>query len=126
MPVHFAAARSTAHSPIARALARKAHSRAANDNAGAAQMVATASSIDGVMHAALKHFANHGLSAAKVAAQRLNTPMRPTTPKVTTGGSASAERSIVGWPDALMSSLPSNRCWRAYPPYNSGKSTCYC
>ena len=70
MPVHFAAARSTAHSPIARALARKAHSRAANDNAGAAQMVATASSIDGVMHAALKHFAKHGLSAAKVAAQQ--------------------------------------------------------
>ena len=70
MPVHFAAARSTAHSPIARALARKAHSRAANDNAGAAQMVATASPIDGVMHAALKHFANHGLSAAKVAAQQ--------------------------------------------------------
>ena len=61
MPVHFAAARSTAHSPIARALARKAHSRAANDNAGAAQMVATASPVDGVMHAALRHFANHGL-----------------------------------------------------------------
>ena len=31
MPLHFAAARSAAHSPIARALARKALARAAND-----------------------------------------------------------------------------------------------
>lgn len=67
MPVHFAAARSTAHSPIARALARKAHARAANDNGDAAQMAAEASSFDHVMRAALKHFAEHGMGAADAA-----------------------------------------------------------
>ena len=38
MPLHFAAARSAAHSPIARALAKKALARAANDNGDAAHM----------------------------------------------------------------------------------------
>ena len=66
MPVHFAAARSTAHSPIARALARKALGRAANDN-GAACDVAVESSFDTMMRAALKHFAQHGLGAAREA-----------------------------------------------------------
>ncbi|MEZ5682095.1 MAG: hypothetical protein R3E14_12470 [Erythrobacter sp.] len=67
MPVHFAAARSTAHSPIARALARKALARAANDNGDADQLAAEASSFDNVMRAALKHFAEHGMGAADAA-----------------------------------------------------------
>ncbi|QYJ06418.1 hypothetical protein [Qipengyuania flava] len=70
MPVHFAAARSTAHSPIARALAKKALARAANDNGDAAQMQAEASSFDAMMRAALKHFAEHGLGAAEAARQQ--------------------------------------------------------
>lgn len=65
MPVHFAAARSTAHSPIARALARKALSRAANDNGAAGQV--PPSSFDTMMRAALKHFAEHGMGAAEAA-----------------------------------------------------------
>lgn len=69
MPVHFAAARSTAHSPIARALAQKACSRAANDNGGAGALTSEASSFDHMMRAALQHFAEHGLRAAE-AAQR--------------------------------------------------------
>lgn len=64
MPVHFAAARSTAHSPIARALARKAYSRAANDNGDGG---APATSFDHVMRAALKHFVEHGMGAADAA-----------------------------------------------------------
>lgn len=67
MPVHFAAARSTAHSPIARALARKALGRAANDNVVAGNGVAVDSSFDTMMRAALKHFAQHGLGAAREA-----------------------------------------------------------
>ena len=67
MPVHFAAARSTAHSPIARALARKAHARAANDNGDALEMAEAATSFDHVMRAALKHFVEHGMGAADAA-----------------------------------------------------------
>jgi hypothetical protein len=67
VPVHFAAARSTAHSPIARALAKKALARAANDNGDAGQMAAEASSFDHMMRAALKHFAEHGMGAAEAA-----------------------------------------------------------
>ncbi len=67
MPLHFAAARSPAHSPIARALARKALGRAANDNGNDARRKAEAASIDGMMRAALRHFASHGLAAAHVA-----------------------------------------------------------
>ena len=63
MPLHFAAARSTAHSPIARALAKKALVRAANDN-GDLPDIAT---FDTTMRAALRHFAEHGLNAAKEA-----------------------------------------------------------
>lgn len=70
MPVHFAAARSTAHSPIARALARKAHARAANDNGDAAMLAAASASFDSVMRAALMHFAEHGMGAAEAAAHQ--------------------------------------------------------
>ena len=61
MPLHFAAARSAAHSPIA---------RAANDNGDAAHMQAEASSFDHMMRAALRHFAEHGMGAAEAARQQ--------------------------------------------------------
>lgn len=63
MPVHFAAARSTAHSPIARALAKKALTRAANDNGDAPCLPG----FDAVMRTALGHFAEHGMGAAEAA-----------------------------------------------------------
>lgn len=61
MTLRFAAARSTARSPIARALARRAPGRAANDNG----LVSGADDL--MLHAALRHFAEHGLSAARAA-----------------------------------------------------------
>ncbi|WP_417321526.1 hypothetical protein [Erythrobacter aureus] len=70
MPLHFAAARSTAHSPIARALAKKAHARAANDNGDIAHILARKSNFDHMMRAALRHFAEHGLGAAEAARQQ--------------------------------------------------------
>ena len=70
MSVHFAAARSTAHSPIARALAKKALARAANDNGDVAQVQAKDITFDMTMRGALKHFAEHGLGAAKAARQQ--------------------------------------------------------
>lgn len=70
MPVHFAAARSTAHSPIARALARKALARAANDN-GDGRAAAPAAPFDHFMRGALKHFAEHGMGAAEVAREQV-------------------------------------------------------
>lgn len=65
MPVHFAAARSTAHSPIARALAKKALTRAANDNGPLGS--SSISSFDTMMRDALRHFAEHGMGAAEEA-----------------------------------------------------------
>ena len=62
MSVHFAAARCASRSPVARALARRAVRRAANDNPGGA-LDADAR----VLHAALRHFADHGLRAAEEA-----------------------------------------------------------
>ncbi len=65
MPIHFAAARCASRSPVARALARKAVRRAANDNpGGAGENGAQARVLD----AALRHFAEHGLRAAEQAA----------------------------------------------------------
>lgn len=61
MTLHFAAARSAARSPLARALAQKAAGRAANDN-GCPEQTG-----DLMLHAALRHFAEHGLSAAREA-----------------------------------------------------------
>lgn len=63
MTVHFAAARSPACSPIAKALARKALGRVANDNAEEADD-------SRLLHAALRHFAEHGLGAAHAARQQ--------------------------------------------------------
>lgn len=64
MPIHFAAARSAARSPVARALAKKALRRAANDNPGGLGEHAR----DPILHAALRHFGEHGLNAAGEAA----------------------------------------------------------
>ena len=66
MPIHFAAARCAARSPVARALARKALRRAANDNPGAGALGADAPMVS----AALRHFAAHGLRAAEEAAMQ--------------------------------------------------------
>lgn len=67
MPLHFAAARlpgnPRACSPIARALARRAVERVANDNGDAAAIQES----DQVLRAALRHFAQHGLGAAREA-----------------------------------------------------------
>lgn len=57
MTLRFAAARSTAVSPLARALSRRALGSAANDNGTDAN--------DHLLHAALRHFAEHGLGAAR-------------------------------------------------------------
>lgn len=70
MSLHFAAARSPVHSPIARALARKALGRAANDNGGPVDAQASGAIIDSGMRAALGHFATHGLKAAELARQQ--------------------------------------------------------
>lgn len=69
MPVHFAAARCTSRSPVARALVRKALHRAANDNAtdnGGGLAGGTAG--DRLLSATLRHFGEHGLRAAQEAA----------------------------------------------------------
>lgn len=67
MPIHFAAARCASRSPVARALARKAVHRAANDNPGGeAECGAEAR----LLSAALRHFAEHGVSAAEEAARQ--------------------------------------------------------
>ncbi|MCR2833586.1 hypothetical protein [Parerythrobacter lacustris] len=60
MTVHFAAARSPLRSPVARILARRPLGAAANDNGEAGLS-------DNLLHAALRHFAEHGLRAAQVA-----------------------------------------------------------
>ena len=73
MPIHFAAARSAAHSPVARALAKRAVRRAANDNPGGAGECNTETR---VLNAALRHFADHGLHAAEEAARQAETAWR--------------------------------------------------
>ena len=60
MTLHFAAARSAARSPVARALARRSIARAANDNGDPSANQGN----DQMLHAALRHFAEHGLGAA--------------------------------------------------------------
>lgn len=62
MPLQTAFARSTACSPIVRALVRKATGRAANDNGFGYGI-----SEDNLLHAALRHFGEHGLRAAEEA-----------------------------------------------------------
>lgn len=59
MTLHFAAARNPARSPLARALHRRPVAHVANDNC--------CETDDRMLHAALRHFAEHGLSAAREA-----------------------------------------------------------
>ena len=72
MALRFAAARCAARSPIARALANRAIRRAANDN----RKLMPANDIDERTSAALRLFAGHGLSTAKVAASHARTAYR--------------------------------------------------
>ena len=72
MPIRFAAAnaprRTPACSPIAKALAARAMERVANDNGLSSQDNARAElANDQILRAALRHFAQHGLGAARVA-----------------------------------------------------------
>jgi hypothetical protein len=59
MTLRFAAARSAAHSPLARALSRRPVDGSANDNC--------CETDDRLLHAALRHFAAHGMHAAREA-----------------------------------------------------------
>lgn len=61
MTVYFAAARTPVASPLARALTRTVPGLIANDNEGAEARD------DRMLHAALRHFAEHGLGAAQEA-----------------------------------------------------------
>lgn len=63
MTLHFAAARSVTRSPVARALSRRAVARAVNDNGEEAAI----RDGDRMLGAALRHFAEHGLGAAREA-----------------------------------------------------------
>ena len=72
MPIRFAAAnapgRAPACSPIPKALAARAMERVANDNGLSSQQIARAElANDQILRAALRHFAQHDLSAAGVA-----------------------------------------------------------
>jgi len=60
MTVHFAAARSAATSPVARVLSRRVTRAAANDNMRQGED-------DRLLHAALRHFSEYGMSAAREA-----------------------------------------------------------
>lgn len=61
MSVSFAAARSVSASPVARVLARRTLAQAANDDRALGVVD------DAILQAALRHFAVHGLGAAKAA-----------------------------------------------------------
>ena len=72
MSIHFAAAKSSkvakTSSPSARALVSRAQAKVANDNADfSAEFSEKSAQNELVLRAALKHFAAHGLGAAKVA-----------------------------------------------------------
>ena len=62
MTLRFAAARSAAHSPVARALSHSPNRAATNDNG---ELFTN----DEVLEGALRHFAVHGLNAASAAAR---------------------------------------------------------
>ena len=69
MTVHFAAARIPSRSPIARALVRRPLSAPANDNRDPVTQAAE----DKLLHAALRHFAAHGLADAAEARTQAET-----------------------------------------------------
>ncbi len=62
MTLRFAAARTAAHSPVARALSHSPNRAATNDNG---ELFTN----DEVLEGALRHFAVHGLNAASAAAR---------------------------------------------------------
>ena len=62
MTVHYAAARTAAASPIARILSKQRPRAASNDNVVGVSV--NGRSDDHLLHAALRHFAQHGLRAA--------------------------------------------------------------
>lgn len=64
MTVHFAAARNANTSPVARVLTRRPIARVANDNGRLSHGLGRDNPL---MQAALRHFAEHGLSAAEEA-----------------------------------------------------------
>lgn len=64
MTVHFAAARNANTSPVARVLTRRPIMRVANDNGHLSNGLGRDNPL---MQAALRHFAQHGLSAAEEA-----------------------------------------------------------
>jgi len=72
MPIRFAAAPRLGHSPvcrpIARTLAARAISRVANDTGK--EGVPGIEADERVFHAALRHFADHGLNAARAAREQ--------------------------------------------------------
>lgn len=65
MSIHFAAARRASWSPVARALARRAKKRAANDN-----MEGAITDSDVLLRTALEQFGERGLGAARHAYAR--------------------------------------------------------
>ncbi|KEO91771.1 hypothetical protein EH31_03615 [Erythrobacter longus] len=71
MSIHFAAAKpaglTATSSPGAKILVARAQKRVANDNADFAER---SQNNDRVMRAALRHFATHGMGAAKVAREQ--------------------------------------------------------
>ena len=71
MSIHFAAARRTACSPVARALARRARGRAANDNGRTGALEG-----DALLGAALAQFSAHGLGAARDASLKAEAALR--------------------------------------------------
>ena len=60
MTVYFAAARTPISSPVARALSRRTPGRSANDNGLTDSIEAN----DNLIHAALRHFAEHAIVLA--------------------------------------------------------------
>ncbi len=70
MTVHFAAARTPAASPVARALTRVELRCPANDNRAVNESIRPH---DAVLRATLRHFAEHGLGAARSAREKAHT-----------------------------------------------------
>ncbi|MEM6475301.1 MAG: hypothetical protein AAF687_03965 [Pseudomonadota bacterium] len=75
MTIHFAAAQSCDISPLARALSRPKFQSAANDNASDGGIRGNKTSVPSEMmlRAALRHFAEHGLGAAREARAKAET-----------------------------------------------------
>ncbi|MEM7666623.1 MAG: hypothetical protein AAF250_12265 [Pseudomonadota bacterium] len=68
MAIHFAAKRGPAAAPVARILAVRSAPLAANDNGS---MTSTPEQNDKLLRAALNHFGQHGLGAARAAREQV-------------------------------------------------------